>query len=274
MKNLLIILLPAILFISCDKPITLDLKENESKIVIDGLLTNRPNEQYIKISKTADFYSNGKTPRVTTAIVTVKDDAGHEYIFKHKADSAGFYFPETPFVGEIGRKYHLTVVAEGETYEAEEELFSVIPIDKLEYEFDKDEAEADEPEEEGKFYRLLLFATEPQETKDYYLFKFYRNDSLKFSDENDIYYSDDELLAENIDGVEGPIYYAPGDKAKVEAYSITRSGYVFFSDLQTLLNNDGGLFGSPPANCRNNLSNGALGFFQVSAVNSSEILVE
>lgn len=272
MKNVLIILLPAILFFSCDKPIKLDLKDAESKIVIDGLITNRAGEQYIKITKTAGFYSSGKTPRVTTAIVTVKDDQGNEFLFRHQADSAGYYFPETPFVGEIDRTYTLTVVNEGETYTAKEKLFSVIPIDKLEYDIEEDEKE--DPEEPGKFYEVLIFATEPKETKDYYLFKFYRNDSLKFSSETDIYFSDDELLAENIDGIDAPIYYAPGDVAKVEAYSIPRSGYVFFSDLQTLLNNDGGLFGSPPANCRNNLSNGALGYFQVSAVSSMEIEIE
>jgi hypothetical protein len=172
----------------------------------------------------------------------------------------------------VGRTYTLSVEVNGQTYAAEDELFAVTAIDKLEYRINEDEAE--EPEEEEKVYEVLVFAKEPQETKDFYLFKFYRNDSLKFDSETDIYYSDDELLSENIDGVPSPNFYGIGDKAKVEAYSLTRQGFVFYADLQKLINNDGGLFNSPPANCRTNLTNGALGFFQVSALNTRDIIVE
>jgi hypothetical protein len=272
MRNLVIAIVSALILTACDKPYVIDASGHGSKIVIEGLLTNRPGGQYVKLTRTADFYNSGGAPRITTASVIVNDDLGNEFPFQHKADSAGYYFPVLAFVGEIGRTYHLTVVVDGQTFEAEDKLVSVIPIDKLEYEIDKEEQE--DPEEEDKFYEILVFAKEPQETKDYYLFKFYRNDSLKFDSDTDIYYSDDELLAENIDGVESPNYYGIGDVAKVEAYSLSRSGYIFYSDLQQLLNNDGGLFSSPPANCRTNLSNGAIGFFQVSALNSSEIKVE
>lgn len=272
MKNLIIAILFSVVFFSCDVPVKIDLKQTEPKVVIEGLLTNRPGQQYVKVSKTAGFYGTSKGTGLATATVSVTDDAGNDYTFKHDANSLGYYFPETPFVGEIGKTYHLTVLVDGQAYEAEDKLLSVIPIDKLEYKVDEDEQE--DPEEGGKFIEALIFAKEPQETKDYYLFKFYRNDSLMFDVDTDVYFSDDELLAENIDGVESPIYYGIGDKAKVEAYSISRSGYIFYSDLQILLNNDGGLFGSPPANCRTNLTNGAVGFFQVSAMNSSEIMIE
>jgi hypothetical protein len=44
--------------------------------------------------------------------------------------------------------------------------------------------------------------------------------------------------------------------------------------LQSLLNNDGGLFSQPPSNSRSNISNGALGFFQTSALHTSEIEIK
>jgi hypothetical protein len=271
MKNIFIVLALAFTFYSCDKAFVLDLKDSKTKVVIEGLLTDQPDHQYIKVTKSADFYYNHETPRVTTAIVSVKDDQGNTYAFEHNPDSAGYYFPQTPFVGVIGRTYTLSVEVDGVLYTGEDKLFSVTPITKLESKVDEDEKK--DPEIEGRFYETLVFAVEPQETKDYYLFKFYRNDSLKFDSPEDIYFSDDDLLGENIDGVSSPIYYAVGDKAKVEAYSLTKSGFIFYSDLQKLLNNDGGLFGSPPANCRTNLTNGALGFFQVSALNQRETIV-
>jgi hypothetical protein len=276
MRKLFISIVIVSVLVSCDKEIILDLNKTQSKIVIEGLVTDQPNKQFVKVSSTAGFYSSGATPKITNAVVSVKDDLNNTYLFVHNpnnhADSAGYYLPQNPFVGEIGRTYTLTIISDGKTYSAEDKMASVTPIDKLEYRISEDEVK--DPEEENKIYEVLVFAKEPQETKDYYLFKFYRNDTIKFADDNDIYYSDDVLLGENIDGIPSPNYYGIGDKAKVEAYSLTRSGFVFYADLQKLLRNDGGLFGSPPANCRTNLTNGAIGFFQVSSLKSNEIMVQ
>jgi hypothetical protein len=236
-----------------------------------------PGRQSVKITRTADFYSTGATPRVTNAVVTVKDDLGEEHIFAHNprnvSDSAGIYIPQDGFYGSIGRTYTLTVVVDGKTYTATDGLTSIITMDSLKYRLDPDEAE--DPKHYGKAYDLLLYTHEPQDEVNFYLFKFYRNDSLKYYNDTDIYYSDDKLLAENIEGIESPIYYAIGDKATVEAYSISRDGYVFYYDLWSILNNDaGGMFGPIPASPRTNLSNGALGFFQVSAITRSSIVLE
>lgn len=277
MKNTIAILFLAVILCSCEETIQLDLDQTPSTVVIEGLVTNKPGAQSVKITRTTDFYSSGNTPRVTNAIVTVKDDLGGEHVFLHNpgnvSDSAGIYVPQDEFTGEIGRKYTLTVEVDGETYTATDDLVSVISLDSLKYRFDPDEAE--DPQHFGKTYDLLLYAREPQDETNFYLFKFYRNDSLKYYNDTDIYFSDDKFLAEDIDGIESPIYYAIGDKATVEAYSISRAGYVFYYDLSTLLNNDaGGMFGPIPSSPRTNLSNGALGFFQVSAVSTSTITLE
>jgi hypothetical protein len=276
MQKIFIFIAATTLFFSCDKEIILDLNESEVKIVIEGLVTDQLGQQYIKVTRTVGFYSQGKTPRVTDATVLVKDDQGNTFAFEHNpndhADSAGYYLPQNPFVGEVGRTYTMTVIADGKTFTAEDKMFSVTNIDKLEYRVNEDEKK--DPQEKGKIYEILFFAHEPQETKDFYLFKFYRNDSIKFANDNDIYWSDDVLLGEKIEGMPSPNYYGIGDKAKVELYSLTRSGFIFYSDLQKLILNDGGLFSSPPAQCRTNLTNGAIGFFQVSSLKSDEITVE
>jgi hypothetical protein len=277
MRYLAILFFISLTLVSCDEPIHLDLDQTPSFIVIDGQVTNRPGMQRIKITRTVDFYATGNTPRITNAVVSVKDDLGEVITFAHNpnghADSAGFYMPITPFIGQIGRTYTLTVNVEGETYEATDKLVSVIPMDSLNYQVNEDELE--DPKKEGKVYELLLYAREPQDEDNFYLFKFYRNDSLTYYDETDIYYSDDELLAEKIDGVPSPAMYGKNDRAKVEIYSMSRFGFVYYNDLSTILNNDGGgMFGPVPASPRTNLSNGALGFFQVSAVNSIETKIE
>jgi hypothetical protein len=277
MRYFIISILAALTLISCDEPIILDAEQTSPQVVIEGLVTDRPGRQSVKITRSVGFYESGKTPRLTNATVSVKDDLGQVFTFVHNpnshADSAGIYVPQTPFTGQIGRTYTLTVDVDGERYEASDLLGSVITMDSLKYEINENQEE--DPDKEGKIYELLMFAREPQDQQNFYLFKFFRNDSLVFFNDTDIYYTDDEFLAENINGASSPVYYGKDDMAKVEVYSLSREGYVFFNDMSTLLNNDGGgMFGPIPSLPRTNLSNNALGFFQVSAVNTSTVRVE
>jgi hypothetical protein len=277
MKNIFYISIFSLLFFSCEESIQLDLRQTEPRVVIEAQVTNRPNYQFVKLTWSTGFYQDGQTPRITNAVVMVEDDLGQQVNFVHNpnnhADSTGIYIPENPFVGTIGRTYRLTVQVDGATYTATDKLASVIPIDSLEYTMN--EFQEEDPEEDGKIYEVLMYAKEPQNENNFYLFKFYRNDSLTFFNDTDIYYSDDELLAEKINGVPTPVYFGMNDKATVEVYSISRVGYVYFNDLWSILNNDGGgMFGPIPAMPRTNVNNNALGFFQVSAVTSDTIKIE
>ena len=260
---------------ACEKTVILKTTPADEKLVIEGLVTDFPGYQYVKVSRSVSFYQTGKTPRVTDATVTVTDDLGTVITFDHNpnahADSAGYYKP-LGFVGEIGRTYTLSVDVDGRHIEATDKLLPVLTLDSLEYQVNEDEEE--DPKIDYKFYEVLLYAKEPQDTEDFYLFNFYRNDSLVVYNPNDIYYADDVAIGEEINGIPSPVYYAIGDTARVEAYSLSRVGYIFYNDLSGLLNNDGGMYSPPPANPRTNLSNGAVGFFQVSAVKVLGIKIE
>ena len=261
---------------ACEKTVTLDLEQTQPRIVIEGQVTDLSTMNFVKISRSTGFYNSGKTTRVTDATVVVEDNVGGTHTYAHyqgsHPDSIGYYFPEEPFSGVEGRTYKLTVMVAGELYEATDQLLRLVPIDKLEYQINPNE-ESD-PEHPGRFFELLLFVKEPQDTRDYYLFKSYRNDSLKYMNETDVYFADDELIGENIDGIPLPLFYGKGDKAGVEVYSLSRDAFVYYRDLQKILNNDGGLFGTPPANPRSNLTNGALGLFQASAFRRVELQLE
>ena len=272
------VLLSVLILTSCEETVHLDLQQTPPKVIIEGLVTNKPGYQSVKISKSVDFYASGsEIPKVANAVVTVSDNLGNVYNFVHNPknaeDSAGIYLPETPFVGTVGRRYKLSVKVDGVTYEAQDELFPVTTMDSLTYRVDENEEE--DPEVDGRFYEVLLFTKEPRDQVNYYYFKFYRNDSLKYNSDTDIYFSNDEFLAEKIDGVESPIFFSKGDKCRVEMYSMSRLGYVYFSDLINILNNDsGGMFGPIPASPRTNLTNGALGFFHVGALDIGEVKIE
>lgn len=279
MKKIYYFLLPIIVVTlnSCEKTIIIDSHQSAASVVIEGLITNQPGGQHIKISKTSDFYQNGVTERVTNAIVMVHDNLGIETKFIHNPtgteDKTGYYYASAGFSGEIGRTYTLSVQIGNELYMAEDKLLPVTTIDSLSYRVNEDEVE--DPKIEGKFYELLAYMKEPQETKDYYLFKFYRNDSITYYLRNsDIYFTDDTGIGEDIDGIPSPVYFAVNDKARMEIHSLSRNAFLYYNDLFNLINNDGGMISPPPTNPRTNLTNGALGYFRTSAVNSATITIE
>ncbi len=270
--------LTAVVLVSCEETIELDAKQTAPQIVIEGQVTSKPSYQYVKVSRTSPFYVSGNTPRVTDAVVSISDDTGAEYPFIHNPrnhpDSAGIYLPlDANFVGSVGRTYTLHVQTDETLFEAADPMLSVASIDSVG--FKVNEFQEEDPNEPGKIYEMLLYTREPPDEKNYYLFRYYRNDSLVLYTPTDIYYSNDELFGEIIDGLASPVYFGEGDIARLEIYSLTRRGYVFYNDLYSVLNNDaGGMFGPIPAAPRSNISNGALGFFQVSAIREAETLIE
>lgn len=274
--HLTLALLILISLFSCEETIQLGINQSSSTLVIEGLITNMPGKQYIKISRTAGFYGGGATEKITTAIVKVTDDNGKEILFHHNpltdSKKKGYYFDTENFVGEIGREYSLLVIADGKTYEAQDKLMPITNIDSLSSRIN--EHEQSNPKITGQFYEVLAYMKEPQETKDYYLFRYYRNNNFhSYNLSSDIYFSDDVGVGENIDGLASPVYFKEGDTARLELHSLSRTAYLFYNDLSNLLNNDGGMISSPPANPRSNLTNGALGFFRASAVSSATLTV-
>src|SRR5689334_17873750 len=123
----IIIFFSALIFWSCEKTVLLDLDQMNPKVVIEGLVSDQPGYQFVKVSRTVDFYETGSTPRVTNAIIFVEDDLGNEFLFTHNphnhADSTGYYLPVVPFVGAAGRTYHLSVTVDGKEYEAEDRMY-------------------------------------------------------------------------------------------------------------------------------------------------------
>ena len=264
------------LFVSCEETVTLDLDQTTSSVVIEGLNTNEVGKNYIKISRSSNFYETGSTERITNVVVKLSNDTGEEVMLAHNPSGEkklnGFYFTSPTFKGEIGRTYTFSVTIGSQMYEAQDELLPVTKIDSLSYGIN--DIEEEDPEKEGRFYEALLFTKEPKETKDYYLFKFYRNDTLTYSNDTDVYFANDEGIGDKIEGFPSPVYYSLNDTATVEMYSISRNAFLFYNDLANLLNGDGGMFSPPPANPRTNWSNGALGFFQASAVSREKIIIK
>ncbi|MEM9857040.1 MAG: DUF4249 domain-containing protein [Bacteroidota bacterium] len=276
MKNIFLTLLVLLTIIGCEETVTIDTQQVDPVVIVEGLVTDRNQRHYVRVTRSVGFYDTVATEPITDATVTVRDNRNTVVNYSHNPNAVplanGYYLSDTEFAGEVGIDYTVTVTVDGQVYTGTDRLNPVTDIDSLAVIVNEDEFE--DPDRDGFFYEVLFYVKEPQDTKDFYLFKFYRNNRIVRDDPTDIYFSDDDLLAEDIEGVPTASFYTLGDTARVEMYSISRNGFLYYNDLINLLLGDGGFFGAPPVNPRTNMSNGALGFFQASSLSEAEIVIQ
>ena len=103
------IMLIFLLALSCVDPYWPNLEGEGDVLVVDGLVTDDPDNQYVRLSFSAPANDQEYIP-VSNALVTVTDDLGQTVIF-HETDN-GNYYPDN-FAGVAGRKYSLSVSLPG-----------------------------------------------------------------------------------------------------------------------------------------------------------------
>src|SRR6478609_559798 len=113
-------LLLAIGLSSCEKVLDIKLKDTPSRIVIEANLNDQPDTQRVFISRSIGFNQLNNFPQVSSAQVTLTDNAGLTQTYQEL--KPGVYILPN-FKGEPGRQYSLNVVIEGITYTA----FSTMP---------------------------------------------------------------------------------------------------------------------------------------------------
>lgn len=273
MKRLYVFTAAVMLFLGCEKVVELDIDQSIPQVVIEGLLTDKDTLHYVKVSRSIQFYENGLNP-ILDAVVSVSSN-GIVYNYSHNPLAIdtlnGYYFSDISFSGVIGESYALQVDVDGIPYNAEDTMRFVTKIDSLTFKEASNPFE-EEVDEKGRIYEVLLYASEPQETEDFYQFQFYR-DSVLITDPTSIYVFSDVAFGPDLNGLPSPVLFAEGELASVQILSLTRERYIFYADLGNLLNSDGGMFSPPPANPRNSFTNNALGLWQVSAISEDSIRI-
>jgi hypothetical protein len=263
---LLFTFLFSVLFLSsCEKVLDVDLNEADPKVVIEGLITDKPGPYLVKVSMSADYYNNQPPPAVTNAVVVISDNTG--IIDTLTQVSPGVYRTNAT-TGVKLRTYTLSVNINGTIYTAVSTLPDLYPVDSLAYVY---YAQKDIFHKQA--YYPIAFSKEPQNESNYYMWKFFRNDTL-LNEPRDIWVADDKAVQGNVQGLEFPYAYQKFDTAAVKVFSITEEAFNFYIGLQAQIQNDGGFFSSPPANAQGNFSNGALGLFQTSTVDSVGIVIQ
>jgi hypothetical protein len=119
---------------SCIDPYVPNLKNYNSLLVVEGLITNENNSYKIKLSRTTN-QANNDAENVTDANVYITDGDGIRTNLQNCGD--GYYKTDsTSFSGVIGQKYTLHILtSDGKEYKSEKcIMIPVAGIDKVYYE--------------------------------------------------------------------------------------------------------------------------------------------
>lgn len=262
----IIFLLSVSLFLSCEKIVDIDLSSTDSKIVIEGSITDQAGPYTVRISKSTDFFVPEKAPTISDATVIISDNEGNSEILNEV--SAGVY--ETASLqGTYGRTYTLRIDIEGEIYTASSVLNHKTLIDSLSFEEKSAFGPADEGDEQQ--YRISCFFQDIAGVEEYYRLKVYNNNTLQTA----FYVQDDKLTDGQLieyGRIDGDIF--KGDSVKVELLRIDKGVYDYYKTLANILGGGGMQSSSTPANPISNISNGAMGYFGALSISSAEITID
>ena len=257
MKRYIAIILIAIPFIfsACTEEIHIDLDSTYDRIVIEGYFTDEYKVHQVKITKSADYFSNASAPAITGATVTISDGTN---TFNLTEIEDGLYETDT-MAGVPGNTYTLNASIDGTIYTASSYMFTCPPMDSIGFARNIWDDE---------WIDVLIYAQEPGDEINHYAWRAYKNDTLVTDTLHEVEFSDDVFInGSYVNGVEVQYVQAEiGDTIMLEMHSITEDYYEYMLKvmLETVWN--GGPFDGPPANFYGNLSNEALGFFAVYSV--------
>jgi hypothetical protein len=260
MKSIISIILVSWLFASCTKVVDLNLGDNNSKIVIDGNVTNEVGPYYVKIAKSVSFTESNTYPSVTNAFVTIEDNTGQKDTLTYTSNGV---YKTNSLQGIEGRTYTLNVNAEGTTYRAISIMPSKVNLDtlglaKLEF------------AGQTRYSAIPVF-TDPMSFGNNYRFIVYKD-----GEKDNGYYLNNDFtnngLINQIPIQSQALELKSGNMAKVEMHCIDLASYNYYFTLsQMAFSGPGG--GTTPSNPPNNISGGALGLFSAHTTQSKSIQI-
>ncbi len=261
MKQLFRIFPLFFLFTACEEEVYIPLDTARPVIVIEGRITNLPEPNLVRITRTTDFYDPSSVPHVSNATVWVEDNWGHTWYFLEQRPG---YYLNDQFTGQPGITYSLVVNSGGHIFKASSYMPPPVPIDSLDVGFFAGTRFADEG------YYIILYFTDPPGKGNYYRVRLYKGDQTGAT----IYVLDDKL----VDGNQVNLFlfgsaYQVGDTAVAELQSIDEKVYRYMLTLANVSASNPSGSTSTPANPVTNLSGGALGYFGAVAITRDTLII-
>lgn len=267
---------------SCTERMSIELDSIPPKIVVYGSITTDTIAHKIRIVQTADYFSNNPSKLISGATLSISDGV-NVFPLTESITEPGNYYTQPDVYGELGKTYTLTaenvaMVGDDVVYDLTAE--SAIPSLDADYQTKYLDSINVLYNTQWDGWYVNGWANEPEDQKNFYMFKVYINDVLYSDSLNNIIISDDKLInGSSTNGaalyfIEDPDTLKPGYKVTLELSVIPEDYFRFITEIQTSSQPQIPLFSAPPANARTNLNNGAIGYFSAYAVIRSSYIVK
>lgn len=275
---------------SCEDVIDLKVEDGVPQLVIDAWLTDKPEDQVVKLTISQPYFDNTAPKPALDATVIVFEADSTAHVFSDLTKTGTYVLPsaEAGFLKEGGR-YALYVKYQDEEYYAVSALRRVPVLDSLVYEhFELPVTPTDGSPKKG--FLAQFYGKDPVGEGDTYWIKTIKNNKLmnnpaQISLAFDAGFSpgskSDGLtfilpIRQSInDGL-----YLHGDTVKVELWSVGQDAYYYLLQVRQESGN-GGIFATPPANIPTNIFNlntdsdkKPLGFFGISAISTISAVID
>ena len=262
--TLILTMVSMVIFTSCTKEIDLDLNTTNTKYVVEGQVPQNATAN-VKITKTVNFNESNNLPTVSNAKVSITDNTG--MIEQLTETTAGIY--ETrKMVGEVGKTYTLTIVADGKTFTSKCAMPTPVKLTGLNPQL----SSIVPPGGTASNYIIYPQFTDPPTLGNSY--QFIQSTTKK---------TDTGILITNDNIGNGQPYTRPifsnnfdiklGDVVTVEFRCIDKAVYDYFFTINSIVG-DGLGGGTTPSNPVNNITGGALGYFSVFTTQKMSVVVK
>lgn len=248
MRNIIAIV--ALCFVSCEKVVDLQIKDNQSQLIIAGNVTNEAGPYIVSITRSLPLKDTGAYPAIEDAVVMIGDDAGNQDTL---VSVGGGRYETRKLIGVAGRTYTLIVQVGEDVYTAQSTMPALVSFDEIKVEQLKVVGDTE--------YNLIPVYTDPVQTGNKYRFVLTVNGKVV----NQHFVQDDVVKngVVNTDRLEindDDVKLKKGYEVNVEMQCVDAKVALYYTTL-ALIGDSGPGGGATPNNPPSNISNGALGLF-------------
>jgi hypothetical protein len=282
--------------IGCVMPFEADFKEQPQGLIVQGYISNATGPYFIRLNRPAEYAFRGFNDIVKNATVYLTDDAGGRYAFEEIPGGRGDY-RSVNFKGAIGRSYQLHIEIGDKRYASSvEQIRPVSAIERV-YEEPFRTFDASNRSVQGG-WNVYIDTQDPAETENYYRWNWIHYNFVfqcgigRDRNQNPQYYIPCCTNCWNIVRCTGtdcinlatdrlvngkkiarqkvavvPIGCRDKYYIEIEQQSLSREAYAYWSGLQRLINNTGGVFDTAPTalpgniRCLTDPTENVFGFF-------------
>lgn len=266
-SHIVCLLMGLLVLCACERQADWELHpEGNGVLAVDALLTNEFKTHEITLSKTFDL-PNETPPPAVGAMITL-EGTPQPVSFLESTSTPGVYISERPFLTQRFIDYQLEILWEGESYSASNDMKAVGQIWPIAFTTNSD----------STAYRIdnpppLFDAFE--QSRHEVLIDWSHLTNNDASQVRLIYYTLNTIdVNQIIQSPKEPVFFPKGSIATITKYSLNDDYAEFIRALLMETQWQGGVYDEASSSLPTNFSNGAVGYFGVSAVRTEVKVVE